>query len=369
MVRRRRWEWRVGYWKRCAGAAGEYLAPNQNWSEVTREKPGRNGDGETTERKAGQEGSRGFKRRRGDKDCVWYQNSCQKHLGTETESNEDYGMEETLVEMVTSVDKDTVSTVRMAANTAPLTADAADIGSTTGTAAADVGSTTETTAAAGSRAAISPDAAPPTVILSRGGTRGNDLGSYDLLKMPQLKRARLRRHTRGAFSCAVRGRSRCTAHLPTLASPSTSCLGRISGTFRSQDSASLLEKTQTLSTREAEALSRGALPSAAAASTEQPEVTEQATSTSYRLGNTGGAMTSAASAAGSFLPHSLGADRVSDSIKSLFPSSSTASGAASAGHDEYRGSPPDLLSRRQATSRRSHAGAMPQSGAEAPRTR
>uniref|UniRef100_I1Q991 Uncharacterized protein n=1 Tax=Oryza glaberrima TaxID=4538 RepID=I1Q991_ORYGL len=62
--------------------------------------------------------------------------------------------EETLVEMVTSVDKDTVSTVRMAANTAPLTADAADIGSTMGTAAADVGSTTETTAAAGSQAAI-----------------------------------------------------------------------------------------------------------------------------------------------------------------------------------------------------------------------
>nr|BAC21514.1 transcription factor PCF7-like protein [Oryza sativa Japonica Group] len=123
------------------------------------------------------------------------------------------------------------------------------------------------------------------------------------------------------------------------------------------DSASLLEKTQTLSTRGAEALFRGVT-----ASTEQPEVTEQATSTSYRLGNTGGAMTSAASAAGSFLPHSLGADRVSDSIKSMFPSSSTASGAASAGHDEYRGSPPDLLSRRQATSRRSHAGAMPQSG-------
>lgn len=32
--------------------------------------------------------------------------------------------------------------------------------------------------------------------------------------MPQLKRARLRRHTRGAFPGAVRGRSRCTAHLP-----------------------------------------------------------------------------------------------------------------------------------------------------------
>nr|Q8LT05.2 RecName: Full=Transcription factor PCF7 [Oryza sativa Japonica Group] len=88
-------------------------------------------------------------------------------------------------------------------------------------------------------------------------------------------------------------------------------------------------------------------PPPAAASTEQPEATEQATSTSYGFGNTtGGTMTSAASAAaGSFLPHSLGADRVSDSVKSLFPSSSTASGAASAGHDEYRGSPPDLLSR------------------------
>jgi hypothetical protein len=80
-------------------------------------------------------------------------------------------------------------------------------------------------------------------------------------------------------------------------------------------------------------------------STEQPEATEQATSTSYGFGNTGSAMTSSASAAGSFLPHSLGADRVSDNVKSLFPSSSTASGAASAGHDECRGSPPDLLSR------------------------
>uniref|UniRef100_A0A0E0LZU7 Uncharacterized protein n=1 Tax=Oryza punctata TaxID=4537 RepID=A0A0E0LZU7_ORYPU len=72
--------------------------------------------------------------------------------------------------------------------------------------------------------------------------------------------------------------------------------------------------------------------------------TTSATSTSYRLGNIGGVMTSAASAAGSFLPHSLGSDRVSDNVKSLFPSSSTASGAASAGHDEYRASPPDLLS-------------------------
>uniref|UniRef100_A0A0E0CGR7 Uncharacterized protein n=1 Tax=Oryza meridionalis TaxID=40149 RepID=A0A0E0CGR7_9ORYZ len=83
----------------------------------------------------------------------------------------------------------------------------------------------------------------------------------------------------------------------------------------------------------------------AAASTEQPEATEQATSTSYGFGNTSGAMTSAASAAGSFLPHSLGADQVSDNFQSMFPSSSTASGTTSAGHDEYRGSPPDLLLR------------------------
>uniref|UniRef100_A0ACD5VUS1 Uncharacterized protein n=1 Tax=Avena sativa TaxID=4498 RepID=A0ACD5VUS1_AVESA len=44
----------------------------------------------------------------------------------------------------------------------------------------------------------------------------------------------------------------------------------------------------------------------------------------------------------SFLQHSLGADQVSDNVKSLFPSSST---ATAGGHDEYRGSPPDLLSR------------------------
>uniref|UniRef100_A0A0D9V5S9 TCP domain-containing protein n=1 Tax=Leersia perrieri TaxID=77586 RepID=A0A0D9V5S9_9ORYZ len=77
----------------------------------------------------------------------------------------------------------------------------------------------------------------------------------------------------------------------------------------------------------------------------QPDqaTTEQATSTSYGFGgnNGAGAMTT--------FPHSLGdaagADRVSDSVKSLFPSSSTAATAAGAGHDEYRGSPPDLLSR------------------------
>ncbi|EMS63036.1 hypothetical protein TRIUR3_26763 [Triticum urartu] len=67
-------------------------------------------------------------------------------------------------------------------------------------------------------------------------------------------------------------------------------------------------------------------------------MSEQVTSTSsYGFGNPGGtAMTN------SFLQHSLGADQVSDSVKSLFPSSST---ATAGGHDEYRGSPPDLLSR------------------------
>jgi hypothetical protein len=46
----------------------------------------------------------------------------------------------------------------------------------------------------------------------------------------------------------------------------------------------------------------------------------------------------------SFLQHSLGSDQVSDNVKSLFPSSSTAT-ATAGGHEEYRGSPPDLLSR------------------------
>ncbi|KAF0887895.1 hypothetical protein E2562_004093 [Oryza meyeriana var. granulata] len=91
---------------------------------------------------------------------------------------------------------------------------------------------------------------------------------------------------------------------------------------------------------------RAEAPPQPAATAEQPEATEQATSTSYGFGNTGGAMTSGAASVGSFLPHSLGADRVSNNVKSLFPSSSSASGAtAGAGHDEYRGSPPDLLSR------------------------
>ncbi|XP_037409901.1 transcription factor PCF7-like [Triticum dicoccoides] len=68
------------------------------------------------------------------------------------------------------------------------------------------------------------------------------------------------------------------------------------------------------------------------------QMSEQVTSTSsYGFSNPGGtAMTN------SFLQHSLGADQVSDSVKSLFPSSST---ATAGGHDEYRGSPPDLLSR------------------------
>lgn len=65
---------------------------------------------------------------------------------------------------------------------------------------------------------------------------------------------------------------------------------------------------------------------------------EQVTSTSsYGFGNPGGT-----AMANSFLQHSLGADQVSDNVKSLFPSSST---ATAGGHDEYRGSPPDLLSR------------------------
>ncbi|KAL5227141.1 hypothetical protein ABZP36_015406 [Zizania latifolia] len=88
---------------------------------------------------------------------------------------------------------------------------------------------------------------------------------------------------------------------------------------------------------------RGEAPAPAAAEPEptEAEQTEQATSTSYGYGNTGGAVTAMS---GSFLPHSVGADRVPDNVKSLFPSSSTASGAT-AGHNEYRGSPPDLLSR------------------------
>ncbi|KAL6616082.1 hypothetical protein ACP70R_038352 [Stipagrostis hirtigluma subsp. patula] len=83
-------------------------------------------------------------------------------------------------------------------------------------------------------------------------------------------------------------------------------------------------------------------PPATEAAAEASEQGEQVTSTSYGFGNTGGAVSGAA---GSFLPHSIGADRVPDSVKSLFPSSSTASAGATAGHEEYRGSPPDLLSR------------------------
>ncbi|KAL5220029.1 hypothetical protein ABZP36_024742 [Zizania latifolia] len=86
---------------------------------------------------------------------------------------------------------------------------------------------------------------------------------------------------------------------------------------------------------------RADAPPPAATEPESTEQTEKATSTSYGFGNTGGAMTAVS---GSFLPHSVGADRVPDNVKSLFPSSSTARGAT-AGHDEYRGSPPDLLSR------------------------
>lgn len=86
---------------------------------------------------------------------------------------------------------------------------------------------------------------------------------------------------------------------------------------------------------------RPEVPPAADAEPEAGEPAEQVTSTSYGFGNPGGAMTGVA---GSFLPHSLGRNRASDNVKSLFPSSSTASGATAA-HDDYRGSPPDLLSR------------------------
>ncbi|KAL6845176.1 hypothetical protein ACP4OV_024671 [Aristida adscensionis] len=89
-------------------------------------------------------------------------------------------------------------------------------------------------------------------------------------------------------------------------------------------------------------------PPAAEAAAEATEPAEQVTSTSYGFGNPGGAG-AMSGAAGSFMPHSVGADRVPDSVKSLFPSSSTAGGGggggAAAAHDEYRGSPPDLLSR------------------------
>lgn len=80
-------------------------------------------------------------------------------------------------------------------------------------------------------------------------------------------------------------------------------------------------------------------PEAAAAAEAAAEATEQVTSTSsYGFGNPGGGAITAV-AGGSFIQHSVGAD----GVKSLFPSSSTAS--TTPAHDEYRGSPPDLLSR------------------------
>ncbi|WVZ68792.1 hypothetical protein U9M48_017684 [Paspalum notatum var. saurae] len=85
---------------------------------------------------------------------------------------------------------------------------------------------------------------------------------------------------------------------------------------------------------------------AADAATEPAE--QVTTSTSYGFGNPagGGAIGGGVGVAGSFIPHSgAGADGVSScNVKSLFPSSSTAS-TTPAHHDEYRGSPPDLLSR------------------------
>ncbi|PVH38026.1 hypothetical protein PAHAL_5G154500 [Panicum hallii] len=85
---------------------------------------------------------------------------------------------------------------------------------------------------------------------------------------------------------------------------------------------------------------RAEAPPATEAADAAAEPAEQVTSTSYGFGNPGGAISGVA---GSFVPHSVGADGVSGSVKSLFPSSSTAS--TTPAHDEYRGSPPDLLSR------------------------
>ncbi|XP_062204813.1 transcription factor PCF7-like [Phragmites australis] len=81
-------------------------------------------------------------------------------------------------------------------------------------------------------------------------------------------------------------------------------------------------------------------PPASEAAAEATEPAEQVTSTSYGFGNHGGAISGVA---GSFIPHSVGTDGASGNVKSLFPSSSTAS--TTPAHDEYRGSPPDLLSR------------------------
>ncbi|RCV27402.1 hypothetical protein SETIT_5G322500v2 [Setaria italica] len=86
---------------------------------------------------------------------------------------------------------------------------------------------------------------------------------------------------------------------------------------------------------------RAEAPPAAEAADAAAEPAEQVTSTSYGFGNPGGAIGGVS--AGSFVPHSVGADGVSGNVKSLFPSSSTAS--TTPAHDEYRGSPPDLLSR------------------------
>ncbi|CAD6229784.1 unnamed protein product [Miscanthus lutarioriparius] len=87
----------------------------------------------------------------------------------------------------------------------------------------------------------------------------------------------------------------------------------------------------------------GQQPATEAADATEPA--EQVTSTSsYGFGNPGGG--AIGGVAGSFMPHSVGsADGVSGSgnVKSLFPSSSKANTTPT--QDEYRGSPPDLLSR------------------------
>jgi len=87
----------------------------------------------------------------------------------------------------------------------------------------------------------------------------------------------------------------------------------------------------------------GQQPATEAANATEPA--EQVTSTSsYGFGNpSGGAI---GGVAGSFMPHSVCADggvSGSGNVKSLFPSSSKASTTPT--QDDYRGSPPDLLSR------------------------
>nr|BAD54490.1 hypothetical protein [Oryza sativa Japonica Group] len=95
----------------------------------------------------------------------------------------------------------------------------------------------------------------------RRGVRFEQKREMKKPEVPQLKRARLRRHTRGAFPGAVRGRSRCTAHLPRSPplpppaleeSPAPSARRTPSPPAREKHKRYLLER----GSREAEALSR-----------------------------------------------------------------------------------------------------------------